>query len=190
MLPARCPYCQTSLLHDAGECGACRLSFPRASALLGAVPRLAGWVADTTATLGDADQTRLKRRLAEIQLRFPELVPQIVMHRFPDEHPFTLHVFWLFNAADFAGTSRRGSRNHALLLAIDPGRTEAAIMPGYGLEDLLTEVSLGRILDAAAPLFRASRWVDGMLQVLDELDTLLESGARPQDAEAAIPGEF
>lgn len=190
MLPASCPYCQTTLLPDAGECGACRLSYPRASALLGAVPRLAGLVADTTATLGDTDQARLKQRLAKMQQRFPELVPQIVMHRFPDEHPFTLHVFWLFNAADFAGTSRRGSRNHALLIAIDPGRTEMAIMPGYGLEDLLTEESLGRILDAAAPLLRQCRWVDGMHQMLAELDTLLESGARPQDSEAAIPGEF
>ena len=125
-----------------------------------------------------------------MQWRFPELVPQIVMHCFPDAHPFTLHVFWLFNAADFAGASRRGSRNHALLIAIDPGRNEAAIMPGYGLEALLAEESLGRILDAAAPFFRQHRWVDGILQVLDGLDILLESAARPQDAAAVIPGEF
>jgi uncharacterized membrane protein YgcG len=174
---------------DAGECAACRLSYPRASALLGAVPRLEAWVADTTNTLSESDQTRFKRRLGEMQRRFPELVPQIVMHCFPDAHPFTLHVFWLFNAADFAGTSRRGSRNHALLLAIDPGRNEVAIMPGYGLEDFLTEESLGRILDAAAPWFRQRRWIDGILQVLDELDMLLEKSARLNDA-AAIPGEF
>jgi uncharacterized membrane protein YgcG len=177
-------------LTSADECAACRLSYPRASALLGAVPRLEAWVADTTNTLIDSDQARLKRRLAEMQRRFPELVPQIVMHCFPDAHPFTLHVFWLFNAADFAGASRRGSRNHALLIAIDPGRNEAAVMPGYGLEDFLTEESLGRIIDAAAPLFRKSRWVDGILMMLDELDVLLESGARPMDAEAAVPGEF
>lgn len=187
---ARCPYCQTPLMADAAECAACRLSYPRASALLGAVPKLTGLVADTTHTLGDSDQTRLKRRLADMQRRFPELVPQIVMHCFPDAHPYTLHVFWLFNAADFAGTSRRGSRNHALLLAIDPGRHEVAIMPGYGLEDLLTEESLGLILDAATPLFRQRRWIDGILLLLDELGTLLESGAQPQNATAAKPGEF
>ena len=186
----RCPYCQGPLIATASECPACRLSYPRANALLGAVPRITPLVADTTHTLGDADQTRIKRRLAGMQQRFPELVPQIVMHAFPEAHPFTLHVFWLFNAADFAGTSRRGNRNHALLLAIDPGRAEAAIMPGYGLEDLLAEVTMARILDAAAPLFRQSRWVDGILMVLDELDALLESGARPNDAEVVVQGEF
>jgi uncharacterized membrane protein YgcG len=178
------------LLPDVGECAACLLSYPRASALLGAVPWLAAWVADTTQTLDDAAQLRLKRRLDEMQRRFPELVPQIVMHRFPDEHPFTLHVFWLFNAADFAGTIRRGHRNHALLLAIDPGRHEAALMPGYGLEDILTEQLLGRILDAAAPLFRQGQWVDGILQVFDELDTLLEGAARSLDEVVAVPGDF
>jgi uncharacterized membrane protein YgcG len=175
---------------DVDECAECLLSYPRASSLLGVAPWLPAWVADTTHTLGDAAQTRLKRRLDDMQQRFPELVPQIVMHRFPDEHPFTLHVFWLFNAADFAGIIRRGNRNHALLLAVDPGRHEAAIMPGYGLEDILTEELLGRILDAAAPLFRQSQWVDGMIQVFDEIDTLLEGAARSLDEVVASPGEF
>jgi uncharacterized membrane protein YgcG len=186
----RCPYCQGPLNATAHECPACRLSFPRAGTLLGAAPRVTPLVADTTQTLDASDQARLKRRLASMRQRFPELVPQIVMHGFPEAHPFTLHVFWLFNAADFAGTSRRGNRNHALLVVIDPGRAEAAIMPGYGLEDLLAEETLGRILDAAAPLFRQSRWLDGILMMLEELDALLESGARPLDAEPAVPGEF
>jgi uncharacterized membrane protein YgcG len=189
-LSMRCPYCQGPLQASAPECPACRLSYPRASTLLGAVPRIAPLVADTTQTLDASNQARIKQRLARMQQRFPELVPQIVMHAFPEAHPFTLHVFWLFNAADFAGTSRRGYRNHALLLAIDPARAEAAIMPGYGLEDLLTEETMTRILDAAAFFFRQGRWVDGILSVLDELEVLLESGARPLDVEAAVPGEF
>jgi uncharacterized membrane protein YgcG len=175
---------------DVDECAECLLSYPRASSLLGVAPWLPAWVADTTHTLGDAEQARLKRRLDQLQQRFPELVPQIVMHRFPDEHPFTLHVFWLFNAADFAGTIRRGCRNHALLLAIDPARREMAIMPGYGLEEILSEEQLGRILDAAAPLFRQGQWVDGILEVFDEIDKLLESAGRSLDEVVAIPGDF
>jgi hypothetical protein len=112
------------------------------------------------------------------------MAPQVVMHRFPAEHPFSMHAFWLFNAADFAGTSHRGRDNHALMLAIDPYREEAAIVPGYGLEPFLTSESLDRLLDLASSAWQDLRWTDGILRVLDGLDLLLESIARPEEAGA------
>ena len=171
----RCPYCQTLLQASAGECPACRLNYPRTSTLLGAVPRLVPLLADTTHTLHRADHTRIKRRIAVIQRRFPQLVPQVVLHGFPEQHPFAMHVFWLFNAADLAGSSHRGSANHSLMLAIDPGRGESAIIPGYGLETFLTEDMLGRLLDLAAPAWADKRWTDGIIRVLDGLDAMLET---------------
>jgi uncharacterized membrane protein YgcG len=157
---------------------------------LGAVPRLPLAVADTTETLRTSDHTRIKRRIAVIRRRFPQLVPQVVMHRFPAEHPFSMHVFWLFNAADFAGASQRGRDNHALLLAIDPDRGEAAIMPGYGLEPFLTTAALDHLLEVAGPAWEDERWADGILSVLDRLDLLLETIALPDDRVAPAPGEY
>lgn len=171
----RCPYCQGLLQASAPDCPACRLSYPRASALLGAVPRITPLVADTTGTLRLSDHKRIQRGLERLQKRFPQLVPQVVMHRFPEAHPFSMHAFWLFNAADFAGASRRGRENHALMLAIDPYRGEAAIVPGYGLEPFLTNESLVRLLDLAGPAWQDLCWTDGVLRVLDGLDLLLES---------------
>jgi uncharacterized membrane protein YgcG len=171
----RCPYCQGLLQASAPDCPACRLSFQRVSALLGAVPRITPLVADTTGTLRSSDHKRIQRGLERLQKRFPQLVPQVVMHRFPVEHPFSMHAFWLFNAADFAGASRRGRENHALMLAIDPYRGEAAIVPGYGLEPFLTTESLDRLLDPAGPAWQDLRWTDGVLRVLEGLDLLLES---------------
>ncbi|RPJ31791.1 MAG: hypothetical protein EHM17_01230 [Verrucomicrobiaceae bacterium] len=184
----RCPYCQTQLQANAPDCPACRLSFPRTCALLGAVPRLAEEVADTTGSLRTSDHARIKRRLAAMRRRFPQLVPQVVMHGFPAEHPFSMHVFWLFNAADFAGTSHRGRDNHALLLAIDPDRREAAIMPGYGLESFLTDEARARLLELAAPAWQDRRWADGILSVLDGIEPMLEFIAVPADD--ATQGEF
>ncbi len=136
----RCPYCQQPVAVDAAECAACRLTFPRACALLGAALRLTPLVADTTRTLDLADHHRLKRRLRKIEERFPQLVPQVVVHHFPAEHPFSTHVFWLFNTANLAGDSRRGRDNHSLMIVLDPSRGEAAVIPGYGLEVFLTDV--------------------------------------------------
>lgn len=185
----QCPFCQTPLKADAAECPACRLTFPRTSALVGAVPRLSAAVADTTRTLGTAAQTTVKKRIAEIQRRFPQIVLQVVMHTFPEEHPFSMHVFWLFNAGNFAGDSRRGKDNHALLIAVDPARGESAIIPGYGLEPFLKTETLDHLLELAGPAWQTGRWVDGFLRVLDGLDQLLESIAIPEDSQSAS-GEF
>lgn len=184
----RCPYCQGPLQAGSPECPACRLSYPRTCTLLGAVPRLAPLVADTTGTLRTADHNRIKRRLERLRRRFPQVAPQVVMHRFPAEHPFSMHVFWLFNAADFAGASHRGRDNHSLMLAIDPLRGESAIIPGYGLEPFLTSDALDRLLVLAGPAWQDRRWSEGILHVLDGLDLLLESIAVAEDGETA--GEF
>jgi uncharacterized membrane protein YgcG len=175
----RCPYCQIPLNANSPECPACRLTYPRASALLGAVPRLGEMVADTAGLLTHSELGRLKRRIVEIQNRFPQLVMQVVTHRFAEDHPFSLQVFWLFNAAEFAGRIRRGKDNHAIMIVVDPGRCEAAIIPGYGLEPFLTGEALGYLLELAGPAWESGRWADGILRVLDGLDTWLESIAIP-----------
>jgi uncharacterized membrane protein YgcG len=185
-----CPFCQTLLIADAQECPACRITFPRTSALVGALPRLSPVLADTTGQIDPHDQAKLKKRIAAIQRRFPQLVLQVVMHVFPTEHPFSMHVFWLFNAGNFAGDSKRGKENHALLIALDPNRSEAAIMPGYGLETFLKPEALDHLLELAGPAWQNSRWTDGIMRVLDGLDQLLESIAIPIEPALGRLGEY
>lgn len=186
----RCPFCQLPLLASAPECPACRLTYPRTSALVGAVPRLTPVVADTTRSLSALDHVNLKRRITAMQRRFPELSMQVVMHRFPEEHPFSMHVFWLFNAAAFDAGGARGKDNRALLLAIDPARGEAAVMPGYGLEPFLNHEALDHLLELAGPAWARGLWGEGILRVLDGLDQWLETIATPHEASAPTKGEY
>lgn len=174
---------------DAGECHACRLTYPRTSTLLGVMPRLTQGVADTTGLLSAVGREKLKKRIAVIQRRFPQLVPQVVINAFPAEHPFAMHAFWLFNAGKFAADSNRGKENHTLLVALDPVRNEAAIVPGYGLEPYLTTEALDHLLELAAPDWKNQLWADGLLKVLGGLDPLLESIAVPEDNSGAT-GEY
>jgi uncharacterized membrane protein YgcG len=147
-------------------------------------------VADTTRSLNPAEQQKLKQKIARIQRRFPQLVLQLVVHEFPPEHPFSMHVFWLFNAGNFAGDGRRGKDNHALLLALDPLRGEAAIMPGYGLEPFLNREALDHLLELAGPAWVNAKWADGIFHVLDGFDKLLESIAIPDQTPSKASGEF
>jgi uncharacterized membrane protein YgcG len=188
--PMRCPYCESSLEPTTPECPACSLTFPRTCALVGALPRLNPVVADTTQSLRLREQKRIRRRIGEMQARFPELVVQVVMHGFPQEHPFTMHAFWLFNAGAFAGEGCRGRHNRALMLAVDPARGEAAVIPGYGLERLLRTEALAHLLELAGPAWEEGRWADGILGVLDGIERLLETAANPLETGGESNGEF
>ena len=185
----RCPYCRNLLQANSPECPACRLSYPRAQTLLGAVPRLSPMVADTGRMLRATETAKLRRRIEGIHARFPQLVLQVVLHRFPAEHPFGLYAFWLFNAAALAGDSRRGRENHALMLVIDPDRAESAIIPGYGLEPFLADEALDHLLEMAGPAWAAGRWADGVMRVLDGLDSWLETIAIPEQKNL-VQGEY
>ena len=171
----RCPYCQIPLPAQTTECPSCRLTFPRTVALLGATPRMSQGIADATRSLGAKEITRLRKKIGAIQRRYPQVVVQVVIRSLPREHPFSLYAFWLFNAGAFAGETRRGRNNHAILLLIDPARQESALMPGYGLEGLLPTDALDHLLDLAGPAFSEGKWTEGIERVLLGLDKLLES---------------
>ena len=76
-----------------------------------------------------------------------------------------------------------------VLVALDPARGEAAIMPGYGLEALLKKEALDHLLELAGPAWEDGRWADGIFRVLDGLDQLLESVAIPEAANGKTGGE-
>ena len=186
----QCPFCQTLLQATTPECPACRLTYPRTTMLLGVLPRLAQGVADTTQSLNQAEQQKLRKKIAGLQRRFPQLVLQLVIHQFPTEHPFSMHAFWLFNAGNFAGDSRRGKDNHSILLALDPTRREAAIVPGYGLEPFMRSETLDHLLRLGDISWQSSKWADGLVQVLEGLDSLLESIAIPDTTRENQTGDF
>ncbi len=184
-----CPFCQNAVKAAAPECPECRLNFPRTRTLLGALPRFSLGVADHTNLLSDAAIKKLKARIMKIQGRFPQLVLQIFMQSFSLEYPFSLHAFWLLNAANFAGSANRGKDSHTLLIVVDPQRRESAIIPGYGFESLLGPEALGHLLDLAGPAWAGQRWADGLNQILDGLEPLLESAARCIPTPQTVAGD-
>jgi uncharacterized membrane protein YgcG len=154
------------------------------------LPRLSPVVADTVGCLRGGESAKLNRRIQKLQQRFPQLTVQIVMHRFPAEHPFTMHAFWLFNAGAFAGEFKRGKDNRALLIAVDPYRHESAIVPGYGLEPLLKQEALDHLLEMSGPAFGNGKWLIGLEVLLDGLELLLETVSSEAETQGYGEGEY
>jgi uncharacterized membrane protein YgcG len=184
-----CPYCKTKIEPNTPECPACRVTFPRASALLGAVPRLTTGISDEGNLMTPDEIGKLRSAIRTLKSKFPQLMVQVVLHAFPAEHPFGLHAFWLFNAASFSGDTNRGANNHTVMLVVDPQRQESSVVLGYGLEGQVGDEVLDHLQELAGPAWKAGRWADGLLTLLDGLDRLFESIAHVHEFDHAS-GEF
>ncbi len=175
--PPECPYCRTPLTDTATECPACNLSFPRTKTLLGAFPRFHPGISDADNLLTPAEIRKIRRRLLRLRDRFRQIETQVILHRFPPQHPFSLYAFWIFNGGFLSGQSNRGSANFAILLLLDVSRREAALIPGYGLEPYLSATALEKTIAEGAPAWAADHWAEGLIWTLEALETLLESTA-------------
>lgn len=173
----RCPYCRARLTETAVECPKCVLTLDRASALLGAVPRLGRGVCDTTGALKRAEMQKLAKACGKLSWHFPQVTLNILLHEFPKEHPFDLHVFWIFNCGGFSTENSKGGENHSILLALDPVQGRSALTVGYGLEPFLSDDAMDHLLELSEPAWRTRDWMRGIMEIIAGLDRLLESAA-------------
>lgn len=185
-----CPYCEAPVALSAQECGSCHLTFPKTTALFGAMPRIQREVYDSTRQLTAGQHKEIQKHILRMRTKYPQLYVQVVLHSFPPPHPMRTQVFWIFNAAGFSGDTRRGPDNHTFLIAIDPGRREVALMPGYGLESFLDPEFLSELLDAAEPHWSRGDWPGGVVTLLERLDPHLETITTPADRNLSLPDEF
>lgn len=173
----RCPYCRTRLAENSPECPSCRLTLERASALLGPVPRVSPGLSDLARVLTPTDSKRVNKAASRLMWAFPQLSLHILLHKFPTDHPFDLHVFWLFNCGSLFSDARKGGDNHGLLLALDPAQGRSALMAGYGLEPFLGDEALEHLLELSEPAWQTGEWARGIVDLIQGLERLLESAA-------------
>ncbi|MCW1924613.1 TPM domain-containing protein [Luteolibacter arcticus] len=173
----RCPYCRTRLEEMSPECPSCRLTFERAGALLGPMPRIGPGISDLAGALPKGDPKKITKAINRLMWTFPQVSVHVLLHLFPTEHPFELHVFWVFNGGGLSPESQKGGENRAILLALDPGQGKSALMIGYGLEPYLGDDALAHLLELSEPAWKAGEWTRGILELLGGLDRLLESAA-------------
>ncbi|MEK7952542.1 TPM domain-containing protein [Luteolibacter soli] len=173
----RCPYCRTRLEEMSPECPSCRLTLDRANALLGPMPRISTGISDLAGALPNGDAKKIAKAISRLMWTFPQVSMNVLLHAFPAEHPFELHVFWIFNSAGLSPDYQKAGENRTILLALDPAQGKSAIMVGYGLEPYLGDEALDHLLELSEPAWKAGEWTRGILDLLTGLDRLLESAA-------------
>lgn len=195
----RCPYCKSPLTENSSECPSCKLTLSRASALLGPVPLFGHTLAEMARLLNKGEVKQLQTLLDKVKRRFPQINIHTLIREFPENHPFDLYLFWIFNNAGLSEEAHKGGENRDILIAVDPAQTRVGMIVGYGLEPFLRDEALDHILAKAEPLFRQQKWLDGFVSIIKDLDQLLEVtaieladalGIQTKQFDATLSGDY
>ncbi|MEN3941431.1 hypothetical protein WJU23_09075 [Prosthecobacter sp. SYSU 5D2] len=146
----RCPACRTPALEHDASCGQCGFSLDALGPVMGIPPMLDAPLADVARTLSAGRRREVLKTVHALHQRFPQLSFAAVLMEVPPQVPLAIQAFWLFNRASLFSAVERAGDNHGVLLLLDTPRRRAVTMIGYGLEPLLSELSLEVCLTAAS----------------------------------------
>jgi hypothetical protein len=147
----------------------------------------------TTQSLDQVKQQKLKKEIARIHRRFPQLGLPLVVHQFPNEHPLSMH-----------GTRSGFSMQRALRATVG-GETittqsslrstpHAAKLHASSVKVLshlfMKPETLDHLLKLGDTDWQNAKWAEGLLHVIDGLDSLLKSIAIPDETRRNQTGDF
>ncbi len=158
----KCPSCAQVLPAAEPQCPHCRLTLRALDLRFGAVPRHASHLTDRSQAMNLADIASLRRDLELFEERFPQVVFSVFVADPPPGGSVTEYAFWLVNRVRFSSLTSIGPENFDMLLVLAPGKREAALVIGYGLEDYLKEEDLRAILAGAREDVTAARWPEAI----------------------------
>lgn len=160
-------------------------AMPPAPALAGGepLPRPQGYVSDYAGVLDAAERARLEELAARLERETTAQLAVVTVRSASPDDP-KAYAVRLFEAW---GIGQKGKDNGVLiLLALDERRVEVEV--GYGLESILPDGRVGRILDDhVVPRCREQKYGEGLLAGAAAIAGIVteESGRRVPPADAA-----
>ena len=130
-----------------------------------------GWVTDSAEILSDSTEVQLNQMIEQLEVKNgTELAVVTVLQTFPAASPkeFTTELF------NYWGIGKKEQDNGVLLL-ISVGERRIEIETGYGIEGILTDAQVGRIIDTQIkPRFKQNDFDGGTLAGTKALVAALE----------------
>ena len=128
---------------------------------------------DRAGVLRHDDREKVQLAMGRFSKKFPQLFLAVytdTLDRPEDLRPFS---FWLLNRSAFDDVPVDMPNENGILLSIDPQSRAACIMYGYLLDEYLNEELTFDCLARAHGHWLEERFAEGILRVIDRLETLL-----------------
>ena len=164
-----CPYCQNLLKEASSECPQCHIDIEKLARLMGPMPAIFGGVSQNGARLSTREVKRLTKVTEKFQRRFPQSRLHLLCRSFSQEMDFKVILFWLFNKGGLSNQGNRGGKNRDIVLLIEPTRGKAGVIVGYGLEPLLSQETLDRVVLSAEEKLKNGEFAAAFETMVDEI---------------------
>jgi hypothetical protein len=171
-----CPACDQTLNESDPACSCCGFCLDQADATFGLPPRIVAPITDHDHHLSSAARRRLRTAIRAFVKRYPQVQLTLLLHDKPEGHQDKAYLFWLFNRSTTHTAMQTGGGNRQLLLWIQPTARLAALMPGYGLEPILSpEQHLTPCLQAGHSQLAKGQIANAALAIIDQLQQQLQN---------------
>lgn len=152
-----CPACGGPLKPHSTHCPTCRFTGADSIGLFGESPPPLLPILDAAGIFTAGDERRIEAARDALHRRFPQFQWRVCTVSLPAESRLPLFGFWLLNACPFHGTETVDERAWTVLLLINADTGQAAVVPGYAAEPVLSDDEWKSIMATMAGPWRSGK---------------------------------
>ncbi len=134
-----CPACGAGLAADARWCGDCGFTGARTLEMFSSVAPPMMPLFDAAGLLDTAATRMIESARGKLLKRFPQFRVNVWTVDLTDESSLPVFGFWLLNACSLHDGETAEDRKWTILLLLNAGTGEAAVVSGYSVESWLRE---------------------------------------------------
>lgn len=157
-----CPSCKGPLKQDSKWCPACGFTGSHTVDLFPDPPPPLLPILDAVGLLSTDDVSKVEASRDKLRRRFPQFHWRICIVDPPEKTNLPVFGFWLLNVCPLGPEETNEDRAWTVLLLINTGTGEAAIIPGYAAEPFLSDDEWKRRLATMVEPWRAGKPADAI----------------------------
>lgn len=131
-------------------------------------------VFDAAGILGEGGVLKIEAARDKLRRRFPQFQWRVCTVMLPAETNLSVFGFWLLNVCPLHGAESAEDRAATVLLLVNAGTGQAAAVPGYAVESVLSDDGWKAILATMAAPWRAGQPVDAVIRFFENSRIHLE----------------
>lgn len=179
----RCPRCVQKIHRAAEQCPHCGFSIADVDERFGRDELRLRRLTDSAGVLRRADREWIQSAMGHFSTRFPQLFVAVYTGSLGEVANLRQFGFWLLNRSAFDDVPVEMPNEAGILLTVDPESKAAGIVFGYLVEPYLDEADTFECLTRAHGHWLEGRYADGIIRVLDYLETILMKRSRQARAD-------